>query len=172
VSMSGAAAHGVPPSAQLHLGRWRPWRRRAERSLRAPETDRLAQAKRSAGRLRRAYATFERWFDPIDTVWFLLGERRRVRARRLEVDVDFSFDDIVLTGRLLAAIYVLQGVLPSQIVLRHRHRWESVDSLAGAVEGEVEVWPLLAAIDVLWYAVRNIRVRARREAASGATESI
>jgi hypothetical protein len=174
VSLSGAAARGVPTSLQIQAGPWRPWQRTLRALLRGkqqPEPGQVAEATDVFRNLARGYRAVERWFDPIDVVVFLVGERRRIRVRRLELDLDFSFDDILLTGRLLAAIYVLKSVLPPQFVIRHRHCWQSVDRLEGGLQAEVEIWPVLGAIDVLYYAVRNIRVRARREAASRTTES-
>jgi hypothetical protein len=174
VSLSGAAARGVPATVQIQAGAWRLWQRKLRALLRGQpraKPGQVARATDALERLARGYRAVERWFDPVDAAVFLVGERRRIRVRRLEIDLDFSFDDIMLTGRLLAAIYVLQSVLPPQVVIRQRHSWQSVDRMEGGLQGEVEVWPVLGAIDVLYYAMRNIRVAARRRAASTKTES-
>ena len=182
VALSGAAARGAEAAVQLHLLGRRLW----GRSLRAlvrraatgteaedePERDTPLRDRIERGwrRLRDRARRFEAWFDPWPAAWFLLGELRRVRPRRLYVDVDYSFEDVVLTGRVLAAIYLLRGVLPPEVVIHQHHSWNSEDRVHGAIEGEILIWPVLAAIEVLWYAVRRIKIRRRHLVVGETTE--
>ena len=180
LALSGAAARGVEAAMQLHVWGRRLWGRPVRALLRrVAGGDRAESAPDEGGairdriergwqRMRDGAQRFEAWFDPLPAARFLLGEVRRIRPNRLCVDVDYSFEDVVLTGRILAAIYLLRAVLPPQVVIHARHSWESEDRLHGEVEGEILIWPVLAAIDVLWYAVRRIKIR-RRHAVVGET---
>jgi hypothetical protein len=177
IALSGGGARGVPLTAQLHAFGRRLWTKRASELLGTgekedePEARIDATAREAAQRVARYYRKLERWFDPVDVALFVLGERRRLRARQVDVELGFSFEDVFLTGRVLAAVYVLRSALPPPVVIRERHSWESVDRLDGSVQGEIEVWPVLAALDLFFYLVRNVRIFPRREAARGTTES-
>ena len=116
LAVSGAGADRVPATVQVHVWGRRVWQKRA-RSLLDGEQNEEKEAQPKAERLGRAargvtegYRSLGRWFDPFDMVVFLVGERRRIRARQLEVDLEYSFEDILLTGRLLAAIWLLRSV--------------------------------------------------------------
>jgi hypothetical protein len=49
-------------------------------------------------------------------VIFVLRERRRVRIDRLELDVHYSFRDVVLTGKLTAALFALSGAFSTGLI--------------------------------------------------------
>jgi hypothetical protein len=171
LAASGAAARGVPGTVQFHVfGRRWPtkWPRtpRDERQKRESEPGGIERARQALRRAGDAYRRFERWFDPLDMLLFLVRERRRIRPHRLELDLEFAFEDPMLTGRLVAAVYVLTSVLPDTIVVRSNHSWELVDRAQLGLRGEIRVWPVLAAVDAIWYAIRNVRVWPRRSAAS------
>lgn len=181
-SLAGARAAGAPLALQLHCGRfliWRgtaasveralaAWRRRLAPRATSAEPEPTFAERRAA--LERAYARFERWLDPTSFVLFVLAERRRVRVDRLELDADFSFADITLTGKVLGALYLLGGVLPPPIVVRPSASWESVDRASGALALSISVWPGLAAVDAGWWLVRNLRWKRARSAAPARDE--
>jgi hypothetical protein len=161
---SAVAARGAPVQIDLRmLGR-----RLTPRPAPDPEP-------RASGgewqRLQAGYARLDRWFDPVGLLGFALRERRRVRVRRLDIDVSYSFEDVALTGELLAALYVLSGVLPPPVALRQHYSWDSVDRAQLTIEGELLIFPVLAAIDAAGYAIRNLRFFRRPRAASRATEA-
>ena len=171
LAASGAAARGVPATVQVHaFGRcW--WTKRGRGQLdQGPEgeseTGGIERARRALQRVGDGYRRFARWFDPLDLALFLVRERRRIRPHHLEVDLDYAFEDPMLTGRLLAAVYVLESVLPDSVVVRSNPSWELVDRAHLALRGELRVWPVLAAVDVIWYAITNVRVWPRHSAAS------
>jgi len=169
LAASGAAARGVPATLQVHaFGRcWLTKQAGAQLDER-PEGDPggIERARQALERVGERYRRFERWFDPLDLLLFLLQERRRIRPQQLEVDLEYAFEDPMLTGRLLAAICVLQSVLPDSIVVRSTPSWELVDRAQLGIRGEIRVWPVLAATDAIWYATTNVRVWPRRNAAS------
>jgi hypothetical protein len=81
-SVTSAAAPKVDPFVQVHLWRWRLWRRTLEPRLEEPaEPEDEGEASTPLDRYRR----LERWFDPPDLAEFLLGEHKRVRLDRMEV---------------------------------------------------------------------------------------
>lgn len=86
---------------------------------------------------------------------FLIRERRRVRIEILEVDLDYSFADVVTTGKLLGAIYAVSALFPPQIVIRQHPSWEFEDRGQIAVSGTIVLWPGLVFVDSLLFLVRN-----------------
>ena len=171
LAASGVAARGTPAVLQVHVfGRcWLTKRARAPRDdgrEKEPEPSGIEQAKQALQRVGDGYRRCERWFDPLDLLLFLVRERRRIRPRRLEMDLEYAFEDPMLTGQLLAAVSLLGSVLPDSIVLRSKHSWELVDRMQLGIRGEIRVWPVLAALDAIWYAITNVRVWPRPSAAS------
>ena len=166
---SAVAAHGVPGRVELSLlGRaiWRfprAARRDEPRSLRE-RTEKAAQ------RAERRYRRLERFFDPLELFLFVLRERRRLRVERCELEADYSFADVATTGKLMAALYALDGMLPPPFVLRQRVSWESVDRAKLAFSGRIKLWPGLLLVESGLFVIRSIRIRKRRPAQSGASK--
>ena len=168
LAASGVAARGVPAAVQVHVfgRRWSRKRAREQLDGQSSEPEGIERARQALRRAGDGYRRFQRWFDPLDLALFLVRERRRIRPHHLEVDLDYAFEDPMLTGRLLAAVYVLESVLPDSVVVRSNPSWELVDRAQLAVRGEIRVWPVLAAWDAIWYAITNVRVWPRHSAAS------
>jgi hypothetical protein len=57
------------------------------------------------------------------------------------------------------------------VEIRQQYRWDSLDRARLAIEGDILIFPVLAALDVAWYVVRNVKIRKRPSAASRVTES-
>jgi hypothetical protein len=106
------------------------------------------------------------WLDPIEALLFLADERRHVRLERLDIDLDYGFRDVVLTGKLAGALYALSGVLPERIRINQRASWEGGEAWQAQASGQLAFWPGLVLAEVLWYMLRA-RFR-RRPAAPGA----
>ncbi len=175
LALSGAAARGVPGALQLHVFGRRVWQRSFAALLeRKDEGDAKEAQERPTPSHQRAiagYRRFERWFDPVDFALFILSERRRIRVEQLDFDLDYSFVDIVTTGKLLGALYALGGALPPPIAIRPRPSWDSVDQAELAVIACVRLRPGLLALDSLRYVLRHVKILKRRPAARGATEA-
>jgi len=168
---SGVAARGIETTIQAHLFGRSIYKRtlkelRAERDKVREESDSIEPV---IEKLEARYKKLERWFDPLDLALFLLRERRRVVFERVIVDLDYSFADITVTGKLLGAIYAFSALLPAQIVIRQNPRWEFVDKLAVAGSGKIRIWPGLLVVDAAWFLIRNVRVRRRPPEATEST---
>ena len=164
VAVSGVAARGVSPRMSAHVFGKKLW----EREL--AELTEEQSPKATAETAKRSYEKLERWFDPLDLALFLLQERRRIRIELFEVDVSYSFQDIALTGKTLAALYVLGGALPAPIVIRPKPSWDAEDRADLALAGKIRVWPGLVLVDTTWFVLRRVKLR-RRNASPGAREA-
>jgi hypothetical protein len=165
-ALSGVGARGVPVSIHVYAF----GRRKYTRALAAEdEPQELSEGDGSeaeapatpprAGRVRRF---FSRRFDPIDAVAWLLSEHRRLRFE-VDHDLDYSFRDVALTGKLLGGIYVLLPLLPQGIRLRQRPSWESVDRGALQATGSLKIFAGLVLCDLIWYMLK-VRLLPRRSA--------
>ncbi len=160
---SGVAARGIAPRVELRVfGRalW-PRRPKPERHEEVDDSSALERAERGIQRAERGVRRLSRWLDPLDLLLFLTRERRRIRVERLFVDLDYSFEDIIVTGKLLGAIYALSGVLPSVVEIRQRPSWDLEDRFSVAGDGEIRIFPGLIVVDTLWFVIRNLRLRSR-----------
>jgi hypothetical protein len=157
LAVSGVAARGVPASLGAHAFGRKLWQRELAELVRAKP-----EQKKAERRLIDRYKKLERWFDPLDLALFLLEEKRRVRIEALEIDVIYSFEDVALTGKVLAALYVLSGVLPPPIVIRPLPTWESVDKADLAMSGSIRLRPGLVLVESAWFVVRRVKLKRRR----------
>jgi hypothetical protein len=164
VALSGVAARGVPASVAAHLLGKQIWSRRLSELGAKPDTDERGFVDKQKAR----YAELERWFDPVDLALFALGERRRFRIEKLDIDVDFSFADVATTGKMLAGLYALSGALPPPIAIRPRPSWDSVDRAEVALSGRIRLMPGLLLVDLGLFVVRNVKLGRRRAAADRA----
>jgi len=101
--------------------------------------------------------------DPLKLLMKLLSERRHLRLRYLVVDLAYGFRDPMLTGRLVGAIYALSGVLPRQIEIRQRPRWDFEDGWELALDGRAFVKPWLVLLETAAYVVRQMLGHERHE---------
>ncbi len=164
LAMTALGAQGVEASVQVFAFGRQLWKRPLG-VLFARERD----PEKSGPPLAERWRSFERWLDPVETLGFVLSERRRVRVVRLEADLRYSFADIALTGKLLGALYALGALLPPQVVLRQAPSWESLDRGSLALSGRIKVWPGLLFLDTLSWLARHLRFRRRPAVTDGAT---
>jgi len=110
--------------------------------------------------------------DPIEAALSWWQSERVFELTSVLVDVRYSFRDVALTGRILAAVYVLSAVLPPGYEIRQTPDWESVDRVALEADAKLRFWPGKL---VIWCArfVLKQRSEARASArlAKRATES-
>lgn len=160
--LAGVLARQSPARLDLRLfGRRLSLHRRARARTKKPR----ARAPASGKPRRRLPA----WIDPVDAALFLLEERRHVQIEQLDLELDYGFRDVALTGKLAGALYVLAGVLPPSVTLRHNPSWEGTETWQAHAEGRVALWPGLVLVEVLWY---MIRARLRHRPASPAAEPV
>ena len=119
------------------------------------------QAKPEPEKARR----FPPWLDPIDALLFLLDERRHLRVEVLDVDLDYGFRDVALTGKIAGVLYALAGALPPPVKINQRPSWEGGETWQAHVVGRIALWPGLVLAEVLWYILRaRVRYRAAQPA--------
>ncbi|MEZ4375301.1 MAG: hypothetical protein R3B07_31100 [Polyangiaceae bacterium] len=162
VALSAAAARGIQPRAQAHVFGRAVWQRTLgdEPKPEAEEDDRSLEERLE--QVTGGYSRLERWFDPDALVAFALAERRRVRVKLAQAHVAYSFVDVATTGKLMAALYVLSGVLPPPLLVTQDVSWENEDRAALDLALEARVWPLLLMFDALWFGVRHIKLFKRQ----------
>lgn len=98
--------------------------------------------------------------DPIEAVLSWWQSERVLAFDSLLVDVSYSFRDIALTGRILAAIYMLSAILPDGFEIRQTPDWESIDRIALEADGKLRFWPGRL---VVWAVGFVLKQRSRHE---------
>jgi hypothetical protein len=161
---SGVGARGVTPRVELRLFGRKVWSTELG-ELFAPTPESAESSERRfdhAVEVARArYSRLERWFDPMEVGLWLLDERRRLRVDRMVVELRYSFQDVALTGKIMAAVYVLSGLLPPQLELRQEVSWESVDRASAALDGRIKLRPGLILVDSALFVLRRVKLRKR-----------
>jgi len=161
IAISAIAAQGVAPFLTGHLlgkqlvrvplSRWlqsRPKQPGAE--------GRESQAKGVAlSGFERKLARFFSDIDPLEALWSWWEKDRVFEVRSLEIDVEYSFRDVALTGQILAGLCVLSGVLPERYVIRHSPGWDSEDRLALTADGRFRIWPVRLLVNVLGFVLKQ-----------------
>lgn len=139
------AATGVPTRLDVRLfGRaLKPSKAKKRRQRAAPRASKLSRWVR-------------RELDWVELLEFLMDERRRLLLRWLNLGFEYSSRNVALTGRILAVLSVVSGLLPERVHLRHTPSWELVDRAALSVDGRVRFWPALLFLDSLWFLARTV----------------
>jgi hypothetical protein len=106
---------------------------------------------------------FPAWLDPIDALAFALDERRHLQIEALDIDLEYGFRDVALTGKIAGVLYALAGAVPPPVRINQRPSWEGGETWQAHVNGRVALWPGLVLVEVLWYMLRA-RVRYRSAA--------
>ena len=168
-AFSALAAHGVEPFLTCHLfGKQLvrlPLSRWLARRAKQPEPERRTKAL-DLSRIERAIARFFQSLDPLEALLSLLSSwegKRIFRVQALELDVEYSFRDVALTGQILAGLCMLSGVLPERYVINQTPLWACEDRLSLVADGRFRIWPVRLAVDVLRFVLKQRSV-ARRSA--------
>ncbi len=135
LAVSAVAAAAVPAFVTCHLyGRQLlrvPLKRRPRRK---PESSAPgAQASHALGR-------FVRSLDPVEVALAWWEQERVLAVDALLVDLDYSFRDVALTGRILAALYMLSALLPEHCQINQTPSWASEDRAELIVDGRFRIW--------------------------------
>jgi len=167
IAFSVIAAHGVKPFLTCHLfGRQvvrlplSRWLRGSARKAQ-PESIEPRQTPLDLSRGERAIGRFFSNLDPLEALSAWWEKERVFEVRSLELDVEYSFRDVALTGQILAGLCVLSGVLPERYVINHTPGWDSEDRLALAADGRFRIWPVRLVVNVLSFMLKQ---RSRRSA--------
>jgi hypothetical protein len=87
---------------------------------------------------------------------FVVRERKRVRLDHLDVELDYSFEDVALTGKIMGIVYAFSGMFPGKVRISQNVSWDAVDRARGALSSELELWPGLAVLDVAAFVLRQV----------------
>ena len=168
LAFSAIAAHGVKPFMTCHvfgkqlvrlpLSRWlysRPKQPQSEPSSPTKQVD--------LTRLERSVARFVQNVDPLEMLWSWWEKEHVFEVRSVELNLEYSFRDVALTGQILAGMCVLSGVLPERYVINQTPGWASEDRLALAADGRFRIWPVRLVVDVLGFVLKQ-RSQVRRSA--------
>ena len=115
-------------------------------------------------RAEHSVARLLRTMDPLEVALSLWHNDHILQVRSLIVDLQYSFRDIALTGRILAGLYVLTAVLPEHWEINQTPSWESEDRVALTADARFRIWPGRLALDVARFVLKE-RAKARHGAA-------
>ena len=161
IAISAIAAHGVEPFLTGHLFGKQLVRVPLSRWLRSrpKKSDTAAPEPPVKGvdltRFERKIGRFFQTLDPLEALLSWWEKERVFEVRSLELDAEYSFRDVALTGQILAGLCVLSGVLPERYVLRHTPGWDSEDRLAVAADGRFRIWPVRLLVNVLGFVLKQ-----------------
>jgi len=168
IALSAIAAHGVKPFLTCHvfgkqlarvpLSRWLD-RSKKQRAFAPSEP---VAKERAASRVERALSRF-RDLDPLEMLWSWWEKERVFEVQSLELDVEYSFRDVALTGQILAGLCMLSGVLPERYVINQTPLWAVEDRLLLSADGRFRIWPVRLVVTVLGFVLKQ-RSMARRSA--------
>ena len=172
LALTAIAAAGIAPFMTCHvfgkqlvrlpLSRWL-----VRRKKKPPDSAEQAAPVTEFSRVERAVARFFRGLDPIDAVLTWHEKERVFEVSSLEVDVEYSFQDVALTGQILAGLYMLSGVLPDRFVINQTPSWEFEDRLAFTADARFRIWLGRLLVDVLQFVLKHRhKVRQRAVPAS------
>lgn len=170
VAFSAIAAQGVKPFLSCHLfgrqlvrlplARWLHGRSGAPKV----ETHEPRAKKLDLTRIERAIGRFFQNLDPLEALGSWWEKERVFEVRSLQLDAEYSFRDVALTGQILAGLCVLSGVLPEHYTINQSPGWDCEDRLVLSADGRFRIWPVRLAVDVLGFVLKQ-RSAARRSAA-------
>jgi hypothetical protein len=174
IALSAIAAAGVKPFltchvfgkqlARLPISRW-VQRRRPRAATGAAEVDSESESETEAPltRFERGVAGLFRSLDPLETLLSWWEKDRIFRVRSLLIELEYSFRDVALTGKILAALYMLSAVLPEVCEIRQTPGWESEDRVSLAMDAEFKIWPGRLLLSLTGFVLKQ-RSEARRSA--------
>lgn len=138
------AATGVPARLDVRV---------FGRALKASKPERLPTSRKPKS------SKVSRWakekLDWVELLDFLMDARRRLVLHSLDLGFEYSSRNVALTGRILAVLSALSGLLPEPVHLRHAPSWELVDRASLSVDGRIRFWPALFLWDTLWFLART-----------------
>jgi hypothetical protein len=168
IALSAIAAAGVAPFMTCHVFGRQLARLPLSRWLRRSHKSHAGESKPSEpltlSRFERSLGRFFGGLDPLETALAWWHKERVLAVRSLVVDLDYSFRDVALTGRILAGFYVLSAVLPDHWQINQTPSWESEDRINLAADARLAVWPGRLLLDLIGFVLEQ-RSRARHNAA-------
>lgn len=159
LALSAVAVSGVAPFIACHLFGKQILRLPLLRGADDPRKPAPESASSSEGRTisrigRRLRRGFRR-VDPVDA-WLTWWDKTRVfEVSALELELEYSFRDVALTGQILAGLCVLSGVLPERYVIHHSPVWECEDRCAVVADLRFRIWPGRLLVHLLVFVLKH-----------------
>ena len=151
LGVTGITAREVSPTVQLRV---------FGRTMKTLRPDR--KLPKSVDEVARGVQKARDSVDWLPLAQWIVGEHKRFRIRRLDIETAYSFADVVRTGQMIAATSILAGFLPPPVRLRSAPSWELVDRASLGVNGSFRIWPGLFLLDALRFWTKNRRVFKRK----------
>ena len=165
IALSAIAAAGVKPFLTCHvfgkqlvrlpLSRWVRRGKRAPVTDVAPKPEHEAETETRLTRFEHGVAAWFRSLDLLEIVLSCWGNERIFRVRSLAVELDYSFRDVALTGRILAGLYMLSAVLPDVCEIRQTPHWESEDRLSLGADAQFKLWPGRTLLSIVRFVLKQ-----------------
>jgi hypothetical protein len=164
-SFTGVRARGVPGRVNVHLLGWQIASKSTAKdtSEEAKRKAELKRAKKRRARKRKAEARPKRsleeriasltaWAPAKKDVTLIRRVLRWTRYDYVAGRFEYSLDDVVLAGRIYAALTVVGALSPPGVRLSHACDWMGAERLDGELSGQWKVWPVpLLMAGVLWW---------------------
>ena len=170
-AVTAIAAAGVEPFITCHLfGRQllrlplSPWLARKSKGVPSGADPAHKAPGVARSRTEQSVARLFRALDPLEVALSLWHNDHILQVRSLNVELQYSFRDVALTGRILAGLYMLTAVLPEHWRINQAPSWESEDRVAVTADAQFRIWPVRLTLDVLRFVLKQ-RAKARHGAA-------
>lgn len=155
-SVTGVRARGVPARLSVHF-----WGRqlisRAPGQKRKPtrKSERKSKPTRDARPLSERLAAWTPRSTDLALVKHVL---RWTRYDHVLGRFEYALDDVVLAGRIYAALTVAGALTPPGVRLSHACDWMGPERLDGELSGQWKVWPVpLLVTGLWWWVTRSMR---------------
>lgn len=157
-SVSGVRARGVPARVSLHLLGHRVFSKATSDS----KTSLKVRAKRKRAKERRAAKArpiserIATWTPRSADLTLVTRCLRWIRYDHIRGRLEYALDDVVLAGRIYAALTVAAAWTPPGVRVSYYCDWMGLERLDAELSGQCKVWPLpLLATGVWWWMTRR-----------------
>ncbi len=162
-AVSAAAAAAVPAFATCHVFGRQLLRMPLRWPRRAPEAplSETAPGQRTTGH-SPPFLRFVRALDPVEVALACWHNERVVQVESLVVDLDYSFRDVALTGRTLAALYMLSALLPERCRINQTPSWAFEDRAQLVLDGRFRIWLGRLMLALMLFVLKHRRLMVQR----------
>ncbi len=158
-SVTGVRARGVPARMSLHLLGWQVFSKAVERSKASSKakSKRKRAKKRRAAKARPFSEQLATWTPRSADLTFLTRCLRWVHYDHIRGRLEYALDDVVLAGRIYAALTVAGAWTPPGVRFSYYCDWMGLERVDADLSGQCKVWPLpILATGAWWWITRRI----------------
>jgi hypothetical protein len=146
-SVSGVRARGVPARVSLHLLGHRVF----SKATGASKTSLKVKAKRKRAKARPILERVGTWTPRSADLTLLMRSLRWIRYDHIRGRLEYALDDVVLAGRIYAALTVAAAWTPPGVRVSYYCDWMGVERLDAELSGQCKVWPLPLLVTGAWW---------------------